>query len=264
MTIPSPKTCRICSKPLSLHEQYSGQICSHWRCRWRHLEDQLRAHRQEAAQALGEAEADSFPITVVPRRTFRSVPLAPERRQEFAAFLADLVGEMADVGDPADAAPSVLAELEAATAPRDAAPVSALLAQVCAVCGGFCCYYGGTRHAFLDRENLQRASQEQPETVAPDIAARYLAQLPPMHYEGSCVYHTESGCALPRRMRARICNAYECRGLKDGRQNSGTASSARAFVVVRHDHRIIRSAFVDAGRIRHFSGTEVASGTDAD
>jgi hypothetical protein len=173
MTIPSPKTCRICSKPLSLHEQYSGQICSHWRCRWRHLEDQLRAHRQEAAQALGEAEADSFPITVVPRRTFRSVPLAPERRQEFAAFLADLVGEMADVGDPADAAPSVIAELEAATAPRDAAPVSALLAQVCAVCGGFCCYYGGTRHAFLDRETLQRVSG-----AAGDGRARHRGAIP--------------------------------------------------------------------------------------
>lgn len=255
MAFPPPKTCRICSKPLTLHEQYSGPICSHWRCRWRHLEDQLRAHRREAAQVLGVSGAESFPITVVPWRTFRSVPLAPERRQEFAEFLADLVREMAGLGDAADAAPSVLAEPE--TAARDPAHGAALLAQVCGACGGFCCYYGGTRHAFLDRETLQRVSQEQPAAVAPDIAARYLAQLPPRHCEGSCVYHTESGCALPRRMRARICNAYECRGLKDARQNSMTASSARAFVVVRHDHTIIRSAFVDAARIRHCSGSGI-------
>jgi len=262
MTIPSPKTCRICGKPLTLHEQYAGPICSHWRCRWQELADALRDHRRQAAHALGEPAADSFPITVVPQRTFRQVPLSLERRRDFAHYLEERMREAPGI-EPAAAAVSDVAGPVVPVQTPDPPAVSALLARICAVCGGFCCFYGGTRHAFLDSETLRRTAQAQTGIAAGDVPTQYLDHLPPLHFEGSCVYHTESGCALPRRMRAHICNAYECRGLTDARETAGAARHGRAFVVVRHDHRIIRSAFVDGSGIRAYTpGGDLGDRTD--
>lgn len=56
---------------------------------------------------------------------------------------------------------------------------------------------------------------------------------------------------LPRAMRADICNGYECGGLWAARDHFQPATGGRSFIVVRHDHRIQRSAFIDGPSIRH-------------
>lgn len=38
----------------------------------------------------------------------------------------------------------------------------------------------------------------------------YLRRLPARSYEGACSFQGQLGCALPRRMRAHICNSWEC------------------------------------------------------
>lgn len=251
MPLPSLRKCLICSRPLTRHEHYAGQICSDWRCRARQLEDALRAHRAQAALALGVEQAEAFPIAVIPSRPVRVVELSAERRRVFADFLAELAAALPDKGDEpcADRSPASCAERPTATAPPDP-EIEALLAQVCAVCQGFCCFYGATRHAFLDGETMRRLRDCRPGARAADVALAYLRYLPARHCEASCVYHTQGGCALPRAMRARICNTYECRGLKDARRGCGGSAPARACAVVRHDNRIIRCAFVDASGIR--------------
>lgn len=246
MTIPQPCRCVICARPLTLHEQYAGQVCSDWRCRERQLDEALQVERASAAQDLGLDRAEAFPIVVVPWRANRVVELPAERRSELKEFLDNLLSLPADAVDEysAPSHPEVCAEQSASAGSPDPNG-DALLAKVCAVCKGFCCFYGATRHAFLDGETMRQFRERHPGMPAEDVVAAYLRYLPEHHCESSCVYHTQTGCALPRTMRASICNTYECRGLKDARRGYAKTAVARACVVVRHDNRIISGAFVD-------------------
>jgi hypothetical protein len=244
MPIPSPTTCRICSKPLTLHERFAGDICSDWRCRWRNLDAQLETHRSDAAEAVGEKSAESFPITVVPFHTRPTVPVSEEERQELLSFLRGLLQEISSHEHVTRTLPTD-PNVEQSGNAEASEDVAALLGKVCGVCAGFCCHHGATNHAFLDDETLLRFLAQHPDMPAGEAIMDFVGRVPTEHYKGSCIYHTKTGCNLPRDMRARICNAYECRGLKDARQHFANTDVARVFVVVRHDNRIMHSAFVE-------------------
>ena len=258
MPLPSAKICWICSKPLTTHERFAGNICNDWRCRWRALDAQLEAHRNDAAVEVGEPSAKSFPISVVPFHTRPTVPVSQEEREELLVFLEKLREAVSSreeapqsVLAPANAEPPVDAE-----APN--ARLATLLGKVCGVCEGFCCHHGAASHAFLDPETLLRFLAEHPGTQSGEAVLAYLQHIPEEHYRGSCVYHTKTGCSLPRDMRARICNAYECRGLTDTREHFAKTRTNRMFVVVRHDNQIMRSAFVDESGTRPYP-TEITA-----
>jgi hypothetical protein len=53
-------------------------------------------------------------------------------------------------------------------------------------------------------------------------------------------------------MRAELCNAYECRGLRDAAAVDPKGGRRRLFVVARQDNRIARAAFVDGTEQRAF------------
>ena len=245
--ISTSEKCLICSRPLTLHEKFSGQICSGWRCRARQLDDALQAARAATARDIGFEPAASFPIIVVPWRAFRVVELSADLRDELVAFLAHLLVAAPQTLDESIAqkdADSGVGQFDA-SGHIDSQP-DRLLAKICAVCQGFCCFYGATRHAFLDREALLRFRNRTPELPADGVIAEYLRYLPECHGEASCVYHAETGCALPRDMRANICNRYECHGLTAARRVYAGSAQANACVVVRHDNRIVSCAFVEA------------------
>jgi hypothetical protein len=190
------------------------------------------------------AQADAYPIAVVPWRPQQLVPLDDGRRCELREFLLDLLKQSPEAeSQPLAGGADNEAQPTEPSMPADGA-VDGLLASVCAVCQGFCCFYGGTRHAFLDADTLTAFRRCNPELDDAAVAKAYLDFLPQQHCEGSCVYHSAAGCNLPRAMRAHICNAYECRGLKDARQAYAAGGATRVCVVVRHDNRVIGSAFV--------------------
>jgi hypothetical protein len=246
--------CLYCGTPLTRHEQFAGTICSDWRCREKQLEAQLAAHRAEAADALGVARPESFPIAVVPDWTPELIPLEPERRQALAEFLDGLIA-----AEPAetDAGQSV-----AVPPPSDSPAMAAHLGRVCAVCRGYCCFHGAAHNAFLGREVLLRFQAGRPELELREAVSVYLDYLPDRHCRDACLYQGERGCVLPREMRADICNGYECGGLQTARDRFDSMSVERAFVVVRHDHRIQRSAFIDGSAIRHYPSPEEDSAID--
>ena len=242
------KTCQVCGKTLSLHEGFAGPTCSHWRCRWTHLDNQLKEYRHVAAQALCVDAFETYKPVVVPFRVGVVAPLPSNRKRAFReriAKLVDIAGQQK--GDDR----SVDRDLPSpGSTPR---PVSddAILSKVCTVCEGACCYPGKDR-ALLDVETVGRFLSAHPGMSSKAAVAVYLDQVPHHGYEGSCVYHTDSGCALTRSLRAPMCVGYECRGLTDLQEYICTTGQSRGFVVVRHDARIIRSAFIDASSIRHY------------
>jgi hypothetical protein len=42
----------------------------------------------------------------------------------------------------------------------------------------------------------------------------YVERVPPVSYEGSCIFHGKQGCTLDRSLRSDVCNSYFCGGLQ--------------------------------------------------
>jgi hypothetical protein len=226
---PGQTLCRHCRRLLSTLEHYSGEYCSAPRCREQHLQDQLEAFRDDTARLVEEPEPTRYAIVVIPHRTGELVPVEPERRRA----LDDRLSELAAICAGQHATPAQV---------RNDAPQP--VPVVCESCQGACCYLGGNHAAFLDEEAIGAFAAHHPDLTADEIRAAYLRHVPEVHFAGSCVFHTDRGCNLPRMMRAPICNHYECRGLKSARERA-QGSHPALFIVARHDNAIVRGEFVD-------------------
>lgn len=91
---------------------------------------------------------------------------------------------------------------------------AAVLSAGCATCQGHCCT-GGGEHAYLDARTMARVRRDNPDLDARAVIGLYLARLAPLAWRGSCLFHGAEGCTLGRALRAELCNAYYCNGLKD-------------------------------------------------
>lgn len=245
--------CAICGRPLSFHQQWSGDICDDWRCRWAKLDRGMQVHRQEAARAIGEARPEVYRVVVVPHRLGSINTLPHNRRSAHLEFLNELVTKVTQDGRCAGE-PCIEQE------GPDGRPPAALTAAVCAVCAGACCHRAGDR-AFLNTVAIDRFMAANDAMQPAHIISTYVAHLPERSFKDSCVYHTLGGCALPRSLRADVCNSYRCSGLKQAEQWARSDGTTRIYVVVRKDNRIRRAAFVHSGGIRHYPPTDAQPGS---
>jgi hypothetical protein len=238
------KNCSICGRLLSFHQQWAGDTCDSWRCRWTKLDREAEAHRQKAALVLGEKQPDSYRALVVPYRAGSIENLSAKRRADHLGFLDELVMKVTQDGICG-------AKTCAEPGDSDIGPSTALAEAVCAVCAGACCHRAGN-HAFLDTAALERFMALNCKMEPSNIASTYRAYLPALSFAGSCVYHTVNGCALPRLLRADICNNYRCSGLKKAEYWARNNGTTHVYVVVRKDNTIKRGAFVQPEAIRHY------------
>ena len=138
--------------------------------------------------------------------------------------------------------------------PRDPAPTGftgQVLRAGCATCKGHCCK-GGGEHAYLDERTMARVRHENPDHDARGIIGLYLARLPPVSYQNSCLYHGPGGCTLGRGLRAELCNVYYCNGLRDFQKLDPVP--ARVRVVAARDGEQRRSAILLRDPIRDSPG----------
>jgi len=94
-----------------------------------------------------------------------------------------------------------------------------------------------------------------PRTDPGELFDYYISMLPERTYSGSCVFHGERGCALPREMRSGLCNDFCCEGLSDLWYAMTCSGSHRAFVGAVSGNRIVRSAVIDEQRMSPFHET---------
>jgi hypothetical protein len=79
----------------------------------------------------------------------------------------------------------------------------------CTLCKGWCCK-NGDDDGFLDEATLARVW---PGMIADAIIHMYVDRVPDIGYEGSCIFHGEKACTLPRDFRSNVCNVFFCGGL---------------------------------------------------
>ena len=113
---------------------------------------------------------------------------------------------LADLKTPARAA------RKAGPAPPDEVPA---VGTACSLCRGFCCRTGGNE-AYLNPKTLARVWSERAHMTADDLVAAYVDAVPELAFAGSCIFHAERGCNLPRAMRSNVCHTYECTPLRNG------------------------------------------------
>ena len=150
-----------------------------------------------------DTDDDTQPI-MVPRSERTLVPASAERRRRLRKHLVKALRALRVMKAPTAAAPPPPADLGAF--------VARVTQTACAMCNGWCCKGGGD-HAYLDEQTLARVRAEQPDLDARAVLMLYVSRLPPAGYQGSCVFHGEQGCTLPRSLRSDVCNAYFCAGL---------------------------------------------------
>jgi hypothetical protein len=142
---------------------------------------------------------------VVPFLPARMVPVAPDRVRQLRRHLVETMR-----GARSMSARSGRPKPEP---PEPGAFVLQVLRAGCALCQGYCCRTGDT-HAYIDDDSMRRVRRDHPDADAWGILRRYLACVPQQAQEGSCIFHGERGCTLPRDLRGNLCNSYHCNGLQ--------------------------------------------------
>ena len=210
--------------------------------RERNVRIQALAERVVRAQPTAPTDRP-VPVIVVPANTRDVEPLPPDVRLAFLDRLAALLA--AEYATPLHEADSAMHEPSDHSA--DDAAVVAVLGHACAICRGSCCHAGGD-HAFLRGEHLTRLRRAHANHSPQSLLAEYAARLPLQHYRGSCVYHTTSGCALPRSLRADLCNRYFCGSLTQLQRALVSAESTTAYIGAADTVHLRRLALVDPAR----------------
>ena len=199
--VPSEETCDSprCRK---LKE---GRIDGWKRERERRAEiDRVALEREgELREAHGPGVPPRLIAARLPANEQTVTPLAEERRADFAVNVRAALDRALD--DPDRPIPE---------SPEAPASRAGLIGAACTACRGSCCRRGG-EHAYLYPDHFRRYLRDHPGTDPKELLAAYESRLPAESYHDSCVYHTTTGCALPREMRSNLCNTFLCGGLTD-------------------------------------------------
>ena len=217
--------CVVCHAEIDLAKIGPG-LCDSRKCRrvWlgqKPLEKQ-RAHNKaihdEARRLADEVSPadDPLPLIILPSNDRPLVKLPHESREAFLDRLDRLFGEVSVGLLPLSVEPAEPSSPPARTALESHANISAdsVLNSACAACRGHCCT-GGGNHAHLDKDSVDRIREEMNWTDVEEARSAYQAFFPETHFQGSCVFHAEYGCSLPRGMRGDVCNRYLCGSLTE-------------------------------------------------
>jgi len=117
-----------------------------------------------------------------------------------------------------------------------------LVAAICATCRGRCCQHGIENHAYLTTESLSSWRARHPKEPPESLCEKYLSFLPERHTKNSCLFHTETGCALPREMRADICNRYLCSQARHATDHMPSSSSENILIVAQDNGTPMRAS----------------------
>jgi hypothetical protein len=239
---PANTRCRYCDAALdALTRRRGADICGAARCR----HDAAQAHSSKLREALritAPAAACSqlphlqeAPAVVVwlQHCETQTIAVTEDEREHHRAYLESVVADSMVIDY------SRLAEFSAAEMHPHGA-------RLCGECRGRCCQAGAGWGAFIDLTVLQRWQQEQPECSLADAVEAYLSMLPEKHVQGSCLYLTAAGCAMPRERRADICNGFACDALTQV-QRAVDADPARSVLAIKfHRDTVERAAVIEA------------------
>jgi hypothetical protein len=185
--------------------------------------------------------ADAVEVFLLPYYAGRTAPMQPDRKDLLRDYLHRQLEAVAELPALDGARPS---ETDG-TMPLERASLEAL----CGACRGHCCRKGG-EHAYLSPRTLQRILADDPAVSGKTLIDVYLSHVPARSYARSCIYHTLSGCALPRALRSETCREYFCPGMTAARASIAENPERPVIAVFERGYNAPRVLMVQAGEAR--------------
>lgn len=226
-----PRRCPSCNRPLTTDRERRENVCRDFRCRGPRLQQWSAARRervqnkqraletsakrtlkQTTPDILKQTEAEALLLIVVPGIESHIVPPSGERIADFRRTLEASFEE----AEQLVAHPQRSANLLSGHDPHAQATAPLPIVNACSTCRGWCCRMGRP-HAYLQQEFLAWRLIHEHDLTSDDMIEDYLERIPEQSQDGSCVYHTSTGCALPRSIRSSTCNSFLCPGLSQHR-----------------------------------------------
>jgi len=220
--------CPSCgSELLTFHEQHEN-ICGRLACRGAWLQRRAAAEKETiraeqaalvdaALECLRETSPDvchrnesgQLRLIALPAFDTESATQPGERIAAFHAMLEELMVEAQETTRNEYRVRNLLSSYE----PREKDQSSLAILNACSTCRGQCCRMGH-RHAFITAEFLAWRLVHEPDADPEAIIDEYINRIPEQSMNDSCLYHTTTGCAMPRELRSGTCNDFLCLGFQ--------------------------------------------------
>jgi hypothetical protein len=185
------------------------------------MDEQQKWELRAASAARTGLDVDAIDVVVLPAYSGKTVRGREERKESLRDYLQEQLAELSKKRRFRKSAP---AEAE------DVALDARSLERLCAACRGHCCRTGG-EHAYLSPRTFKRVLEARPGLGGDALIELYLDHVPARSYARSCIFHTASGCALPRELRSETCNRFFCSGI-DAMKQRASAHPERAILAV--------------------------------
>ena len=253
--VPGAQFCSRCGAELARHERIGDGVCRRHACRAAVARDNVaEAQRRRLARlakaATAEARRRFGPNVEAARTPYNRAISGPADPAVHRAFANRLAGAFRTVRGDADLLARA-ASMEFGPLRPDGDPEAAPGREgiACAACRGECCRLGAG-HAFLDKMHLARLIVRNADKPAARMYRDYLRRLPRRSVVGSCPYHGEKGCVLPREKLARVCNSWQCDDLYalQNRLKTPEGGAARIAVVAADDKGVGPAIMIEDAR----------------
>jgi len=179
------------------------------------FEDTLRQQRRLDAYNRA-SDKPAAHIQEVPFMTEAMQPQLAENRDRLIAHLRNELRVLEAPSADADIPDRIM--VQRAGPEGDLPPPSDHEDAFCATCKGSCCQAGAANMAYIRAPRLERTQAALGLDSLEATIQHYADLLPSEHVEGSCFFHTATGCAIPRDQRSDVCNSYQCEALRSFRR----------------------------------------------
>lgn len=222
------KTCAVCGTPLNTHPERVEGVCRNLKCRGPIL--QQRKDERIAAEARQRTELHKIGLSavraaapeVLTQTRLPIVMILPsfasplrqqpaERKKALQQNLQNAAKQAVDMLEEPGRVEVIKANIAHRVGDISSVPPE-VITNACSTCRGACCRPGG-EHAFLGAEFLAWRLLTEPDATPEGIVEQYLALVPDESFDDSCLYHSPTGCAIPRAKRSPICNGFLCIGV---------------------------------------------------
>ncbi len=243
------KKCQFCNTDLPVSTPASFHVCASlvcrqkWVCLEREKKDEQREERElllvqqleqlrlSTAKELSCDEGDLQLFRVPYQRNTQEI-LSDDRKAMFISHLQGLLDSLDK--------PNLDRKYRPPHSKVDPFPAPDLAPLACSACRGRCCGQGFKTAAFIERETLLQSFEHFPELSPEEVKALYIDCIPKEPVKNSCIYHTDSGCALLPKLRAKICNDFYCKDLRELGSQAGSENTL--FVAI--DEQVIESTLI--------------------
>lgn len=255
LSSPGSPSCSVCGIALAA-ERYLLGTCGDRDCALVHerlqsrermrLQQQRREEIEQEATVLrakcassSAGDAQNAPVSIIPHTQAKIGCSEPQRTKQLQEHVELLVQQaVCQRPDPSDI-PCDMSDYHDEPSENE----DVVFHNGCRMCQGHCCVAGRT-HAFLSISTIRRVASEKPQLTPMQIVDEYVERIPQKSVVGSCVFHGEMGCVLPRGMRADMCNRFLCRDLLDIRRTLAEEKPKELFMVAVSEDGIEKAEFL--------------------